>query len=173
MTGKDERTLLTRLGGEAALKAAVDELYFRLCCDEQLLPFFKGVDMDFLKHHQQRFLGLAFTKIPENVDVADRLTKAHARLFDGGLNETHFDLVAKHLVETLESLGISKDLIDEVLEVVAPLRVIFAKNPTASTDAECKESSPIKKIKRFLANRFSPRKMRSTVQKHPALVGPN
>ena len=63
MTGKEEGTLMHSLGGAIALKAAVDELYLRLWCDEQLEPFFKGVDVNFLKQHVQRFLGVAFTHI--------------------------------------------------------------------------------------------------------------
>jgi truncated hemoglobin YjbI len=57
------------------------------------------------------------------------------RLFNLGLNETHFDTVAVALVETLKTLGVKEDLINEVVSIVAPLRDIFKDNalkPTAT-----------------------------------------
>lgn len=48
----EQETLLHRLGGEAALHAAVEELYTRLVLDKSLAEFFQGVDLAFLKEHQ-------------------------------------------------------------------------------------------------------------------------
>jgi hypothetical protein len=45
-----------------------------------------------------------------------------------GLDETHFDVVASHLVAALQSLNVPQPLIDEVVGVVAPLRAVFARN---------------------------------------------
>lgn len=60
------------------------------------------------------------------MDVPAYLTKAHQRLFETkGLNEKHFDLVAGHLVDALVALGIQKQLIDECVGVVGPLRTVF------------------------------------------------
>lgn len=48
------------------------------------------------------------------------------RLFvDMGLTEIHFDMVAMHLVASLQHLGVCQELIDEVVAVVGPLRPIF------------------------------------------------
>ncbi len=49
----------------------------------------------------------------------------HARLFDKGLNETHFDMVAGHLVSSLKELGIPEDIVQDIVQVVVPLRQIF------------------------------------------------
>ena len=119
--------LLERIGGEPALEAAVNEFYKRLVVDEKLSLFFDGVDVESLKDHQRKFLRLAFTKIPESVDVGALLLEKHQRLFKMGCNEEHFDIVAGHFVETLQHLGVPKDLIDEAVAIVVPLRPIFVK----------------------------------------------
>ena len=63
------------------------------------------------------------------MDVAAYMTRGHARLVaDMGLDETHFDGVARHLVRALSELHVPKPLIDEVVSVVAPLRAVFERN---------------------------------------------
>lgn len=120
--------LLTRLGGESALKTAVYDFYARLLEDEELEPFFKGQDMKALRDHQYKFMEIAFTHIPEDLDVPKLIAEKHAKLFAKGLNETHFDLVAGHLVATLEHLGVGKTEIGEVVSIVGPLREVFKSN---------------------------------------------
>lgn len=41
------------------------------------------------------------------------------------MDEHSFDVVASHLVATLEDLGIEQDLIEEVVATVGPLRGVF------------------------------------------------
>ena len=50
------------------------------------------------------------------------LRTAHQGLLSRGLNDTHFDAVAMHLKATLEELGITPDLVKEVLAVVETTR---------------------------------------------------
>ena len=116
---------MDRLGGKPALEAAVEEFYFRVLCDEDLLDFFKKVDMALLKAHQTQFMTIAFTEIPKDFDVAAHIVQVHSRVIRKGLNEKHFDKVASHLVESLFALGISRPLVDEVVSVVSPLREVF------------------------------------------------
>ena len=52
MTKKE--VLLERLGGQEALRAAVDEFYLRLTADKELARFFEGVNVKLLKWHQVR-----------------------------------------------------------------------------------------------------------------------
>lgn len=63
-TDDDSKLLLDRIGGEAALDAAVDGLYDRLIVDPKLAEYFVGVPMETLKAHQFNFMRLAFTEIP-------------------------------------------------------------------------------------------------------------
>lgn len=122
---EETRTLLKRLGGEAALEAAVDIFYEKLMGDADLSPFFEGRDMDQLKHHQRQFMTIAFTKIPESLDVGKFMFDKHEKLFLMGLNEMHFDAVAGHFIATLNGMGVEQKLIDEAVAVIAPLRPIF------------------------------------------------
>ncbi len=62
--------LLERIGGEAALHAAVEIFYAKLLSIEALQPFFAGIDVNRLKKHQFGFMKLAFTEIPSDMDVA-------------------------------------------------------------------------------------------------------
>ena len=119
--------LLDRLGGQAALKGAVYEFYGRILEDPQLAPFFEHTDMKKLRDHQYKFMEIAFTEIPKDMDVVGYLAEKHERLFERGLNATHFDLVAGHLVATLQHLHVKQDVIDDVVATVGPLRVAFDK----------------------------------------------
>ena len=54
------------------------------------------------------------------------MAAAHSRLIrDHGLNASHFDLVAGHLVSSLQDLSVAPELIQEVVAVVGPLRSVF------------------------------------------------
>jgi hemoglobin len=55
---------------------------------------------------------------------------AHMRLIrTKGLGPEHFDVVAELLVASLQQLGVSKPVVDEVVGVVAPLRAMFEREP--------------------------------------------
>jgi truncated hemoglobin YjbI len=124
-TDKRRETLSDRLGGVDALKAAVSGLYGRILADPELSPFFEEANMTALKLHQVEFLKVAFGQVPDDLDVAGLMTSKHARLFGMGLNETHFDRVAGHLVATLEELGVDPALVEEAVSIVGPLRGVF------------------------------------------------
>ncbi|GKY99836.1 hypothetical protein MPSEU_000937400 [Mayamaea pseudoterrestris] len=128
-TAKNESpTLFDRLGGVVALRAAVEEFYKRLLDDPKLYIMFEDVKMPLLKYHQLAFMKIAFSKIPDDLDVAELILQKHMRLFlNKGLNETHFDIVAQHFVETLHHLGIGNDLVNEAAGIIVPLRPVFQK----------------------------------------------
>ncbi len=109
-------TLYERLGGEAAIGAAVDVFYRRVLADGELASFFESVDMRRLRSHQFAFLSQALGG-PRQYSGAS-MAKAHARL---AITQRHFDLVAGHLVETLRELGVTQQIIDEVCFAVVPL----------------------------------------------------
>lgn len=136
----DQKPLLERLGGTETLDAAIDEFYFRLVCDEELLVFFEGVNLEFLKRHQRNFLNAACTDFPDAEEAAKRIARGHARMFGMGLSEVHFDMVAQHLTETLLCMGVQEELIDEVVANVAPIRAIFQEN--AKKHSSSAESHP-------------------------------
>jgi len=127
-TGKQRAPLFDRLGGVPAVRATITDFYDRIMADERLAYFFDGANMPNLKMHQLRFFKLALTEIPKDFDVPALILEKHLRLFqDKGLCEDHFDIVAGHLVDSLQSLGVPQDLVDETVAIVGPLRAVFVE----------------------------------------------
>ncbi|GAX24690.1 hypothetical protein FisN_4Hu248 [Fistulifera solaris] len=118
-------TLLSKLGGSDAIKATVEEMYKRLVDDPETAVFFEEINMAFLKQHQLDFMKIAFTVIPDDLDVPGLLKEKHSSLFKKGLNEKHFDIVAKHFVGAMNHLNVPQELIDEAVSIIGPLRVVF------------------------------------------------
>ena len=113
-------SLYARLGGDAAVDAAVDIFYRRVLRDDKLRPFFEDVDMDGQRAKQKAFLAMAFGG-PRSYSGKD-LRSAHARLVARGLNDSHFDGVAGHLKATLEELEVPAPLVQEVLAIAGSTR---------------------------------------------------
>ena len=76
------------------------------------------------RKHQTAFMSMAFCG-PKKYHGRS-MEAAHARLIEEqGLDVSHFDAVAGHLVASLAQLNVTQSLIDEVVAVVVPLRPIF------------------------------------------------
>ena len=73
------------------------------------------------------FMSIAFTEVPEDMDIVALIHTKHQRLFDEGLSEEHFDIVAAHFIDTLNHLGVKQAEIDEAVGVIAPLRPVFER----------------------------------------------
>jgi hemoglobin len=110
-------SLYERLGGDGAIKAAVDRFYQRATGDPDLAAYFAGVDLAQLRRHQAALISQA-TGGPTDYDGRDMVT-AHAALHITG---PAFDRVVGHLVETLRELQVPPREIDEVGVVLGPLR---------------------------------------------------
>jgi len=113
-------TLYEKLGGEAAVDAAVDVFYRKVLADERINEFFEDVDMETQAAKQKAFMTMAFGG-PNNYTGTD-MRKGHAHLVKRGLNDSHFDAVVENLGATLTELGISDELIAEVVAVCEPTR---------------------------------------------------
>ena len=111
------KSLYERIGGEAAVGAAVDLFYSKVLADQKISHFFDDVDMDNQRGMQKAFLTMAFGG-PHNY-TGRSLRGAHERHVERGLNQSHFDAVAGHLQATLDELGVSQDLAREVMTIVA------------------------------------------------------
>ena len=108
-------TLFEKIGGEAAVDAAVDIFYRKVLSDDSINAFFETTDMAAQHAKQKSFLTMAFGG-PNNYTGTDMRT-AHAPLVAKGLNESHFNAVAGHLQSTLEELDVPADLIAEVMAI--------------------------------------------------------
>ncbi len=96
-------TLFERLGGEAALDAAVDKFYGKVLADDRIKHFFEGVDMERQAGHQKRFLTFAFGGAPNYPGRSMRET--HKKFVaEMGLTDTPFDAVMENLGATLTEM---------------------------------------------------------------------
>lgn len=113
-------SLYERLGGEAAVEAAVVLLHDRLAKAPELLRFFDGFELhDQLQVHI-RFVMAAFGRPPEGRPFD--LRGAHARLVPKGLGDGHFDAVVGAMASVLEELGIDGADREQVLDHIRDTR---------------------------------------------------
>mmetsp|Transcript_36548 Transcript_36548/g.81350 ORF Transcript_36548/g.81350 Transcript_36548/m.81350 type:complete len:182 (+) Transcript_36548:129-674(+) len=119
-------SLFSRLGGEALVKEAADNLYGKIECDELLAPFFKGVDMYQQRRKMASYLRFAFGSGSDA--MLRSLRDVHKHLFEHGLGSQHFDAMLNHLVETLEELHVPVELRMEVCTTMQASRPYFHAN---------------------------------------------
>lgn len=113
-------TLYERIGGTAAVKAAVDIFYGKVLADDRIKHFFENVDMAAQNAKQRAFLIMAFGG-PNAYTGAD-MRHAHAPLVVRGLNDGHFDAVVENLATTLLELGVAASDIQEVAKIAESVR---------------------------------------------------
>lgn len=114
-------SLYERIGGEAAVNAAVDKFYDKVLADERIKHFFEGVDMAKQHRMQKGFFTFAFGG-PANYS-GKGMEAAHRKLVnDMGLNDSHFDAVMEDLGATLVELGVPGDLIAEAAGIAESVR---------------------------------------------------
>ena len=113
-------TLYERLGGEAAVNAAVDLFYGKVLADYRINRFFDKTDMAKQVEHLKAFMTLAFGG-PNNY-TGRSLRDSHARLVKMGLSDSHFDAVMEHLGATMQELNVPAELIQEAAALVEGVR---------------------------------------------------
>jgi hemoglobin len=112
-----QESIYQRLGGEAAVDAAVDIFYRKVLGDPRISQFFDTVDMDRQRAKQKSFLTVAFGG-PNNYSGKD-MRAAHARMH---LTDVHFDAVMEHLGNTLKELKVPDELIAEAATIALSTR---------------------------------------------------
>lgn len=110
-------SLYEKIGGAAAVDAAVDIFYRKVLADDTINHFFDDTDIGAQRDKQKAFLTMAFGG-PNEYDGKD-LRTAHAPLVERGLNDSHFNAVAGNLKATLEELNVPVELVDEVMGIAA------------------------------------------------------
>jgi len=114
-------TLYDKLGGAAAIDAAVDLFYDKVLVDERIKHFFVNTDLPRQRQHQKNFLTYAFGG--SGTYNGQNMRSAHQGLVDKmGLNDSHFDAVVEDLAASLKELGVSDALIGEVAGVAQSIR---------------------------------------------------
>ena len=112
--------LYERIGGEAAVNAAVDGLYNNILSDGRINHFFEGVDMTRQAMMMKSFLTVAFGG-PSNYS-GRALRDAHARLVENGLNDSHFNAILENIRKTLDGLNVPEDIVNEVVSTADSVR---------------------------------------------------
>ena len=115
-----ESSLFEKLGGEAAVDAAVDIFYRKVLNDERISRFFEGVDMEQQAAKQKAFLTMAFGG-PHHYTGLD-MRRGHAHLVEQGLDDSHLDAVVEDLAATLTELGVPDELIGQVAAIAESTR---------------------------------------------------
>lgn len=116
--GSKQASLYERLGGEAAVDAAVDIFYRKVLADDRISHYFDDVDMEGQAAKQKAFLTMVFGG-PHNYTGMD-MREGHKHL--KGLNDTHFDAVVENLAATLTELGVSDTDIGEIAGIAESVR---------------------------------------------------
>lgn len=115
----EEKTMsiYEKIGGDAAVDAAVDIFYKKVLADERINQFFDSVDMPGQIQKQKAFLTYAFGG-PNSYTGKD-MREAHKHM---NLTEEHFGAVAENLVGTLEELKVPQEIIDEIVAVALSVK---------------------------------------------------
>jgi hemoglobin len=117
VTATAESSLYDRIGGEAAVEAAVDVFYRKVLADERINHYFDSIDMDAQRGKQKAFLTFAFGG-PNQYQGKD-MRAAHAKM---KLSEGDFDAVMEHLGATLKELQVPDELIGEAAGIALSVK---------------------------------------------------
>lgn len=113
-------SLYDKIGGEAAVNAAVDIFYRKVLADDRISRFFDGVDMDRQAAKQKAFLTMAFGG--PNHYTGEDMRRGHAHLVAKGLDDSHFDAVMENIAATLTELSVPSDLIAQAAAIAESTR---------------------------------------------------
>lgn len=106
-----------RIGGAAAVDAAVDIFYRKVLADDRISEFFDTVDMETQHTKQKAFLTMAFGG-PNSYSGKD-MRNAHKHM---NLTEEHFNAVAENLVATLKDLNVPETEINEIIGIAGSVK---------------------------------------------------
>lgn len=112
-----EASLYQRIGGGAALNAAVDLFYEKLLADERVNFHFEQVNMKGQIRKQKEFLAHALGA--PTPWLGKDMRKAHAQL---DLREEDFNIIASHLQAALVELKVDEALVKEIITLAASLK---------------------------------------------------
>ncbi len=112
-----QRTLYGRLGGEAAIKAVVDEFVANVGADTRINQYFANANLDALKAHLVNQIGQA-SGGPQIYTGRDMKT-THAGM---GIDEPAFNALVEDLVKALDKFAVPEQEKGELLAVLGPMQ---------------------------------------------------
>lgn len=110
-------SLFDKIGGKAAVNAAVDLFYKKVLSDKRIAHFFSGISMDDQIKKQKVFLTFAFGGAPNYSGKNMREAHKHLKLTDD-----HFNAVMENLAATLTELKVPNELIAEAAKIAESTR---------------------------------------------------
>lgn len=114
------KTLYERIGGDAALGAAVEILYSKIIADDRINGYFENVDIKKQGRKMKSFLSYAFGA--DTPFTGESLRTSHEKMVANGLSDIHFDAVKENIESTLKELNVTDDLIQEVITITESTR---------------------------------------------------
>jgi hemoglobin len=112
-----QKSLYDRLGGEAAIKAVVDEFVANVGADTRINQYFANADLDRLKGHLVNQIGQA-SGGPQVYTGRDMKT-AHAGM---GIDEAGFNALVEDLVKALDKFSVPEQEKGELLAVLGSMK---------------------------------------------------
>ena len=103
-------SLYDRAGGEEGVRSLITNFYARVRRDPELGPFFEQTSMEKLERMQFEFFSSALGG-PVQYTGCPLAHAHHGR----GITTKHFALFVEHLLETLKSLDLTDDEIQEII----------------------------------------------------------
>lgn len=119
-----KKTLFHRLGGESMILKSLEIFYNKVQADPVLIKYVRNIKVNKVIEHQKRIIMVAFGGTP-GVTI-EHMTNNHKKL---NISDIDYDVLIALYQETLEQLGIQKDLIKESSELFEKYR----KNVVADT----------------------------------------
>ncbi|MET7401432.1 group 1 truncated hemoglobin [Dactylosporangium sp. NPDC005572] len=113
----DTPTMYRRVGGGAAIKVVVDQLYTWILLDEELAPYFAGVAVESLKRHMAALLAQVLGG-PQEYGGRD-LTEAHRTL---AITPAHYARVVDLALAALFLAHAPRDIVAAVEETLIAVR---------------------------------------------------
>ena len=110
-------SLFERIGGSKAIEATVKKFYSKVLLDPAVNYFFKNVDMKKQEDKLRLFIQMAFGG--ENKYTGKNMRDGHKGL---NIKNQHYDIILRHLQESLQELDVNLALIKEVIAIVETLR---------------------------------------------------
>ncbi len=115
-----EKSLYERLGGYEAISAVVNDFAGKLFIDPKVGTFFKGMGTDTRKSFVQKNINLVCNVTGGPCKVISRRAKTvHGGL---GITEEDFNVVAQHLVDTLDKFKVPAKEKQELLSIIDTLK---------------------------------------------------
>ena len=112
-----EKSLYDRLGGEASIKAVVDEFVANVGADTRINKYFANADLDRLKGHLVNQIGQA-SGGPQQYTGRDMKT-AHAGM---GIDEPAFNALVEDLVKALDKFAVPEQEKSDLLAILGPMK---------------------------------------------------